>query len=65
MKKKDINTPTLITPTDKNLALTPELDEYFEYNPTGGANKTIHQQMVFKVLLKLQKMLLHIAHQDL
>ena len=39
MKKKDINTPTLITPQDKKLAITPELDEYFEYNPTGGANK--------------------------
>ena len=39
MKKKDINTPTLITPKDKKLAITPELDEYFEYNPTGGANK--------------------------
>ena len=40
MKKKDINTPTLITPQDKKLAITPELDEYFEYNPTGGANKS-------------------------
>ena len=39
MKKKDINTPTLITPQDKKLAITPELDEYFEYNPTGGDNK--------------------------
>ena len=39
MKKKDINTPSLITPQDKKLAITPELDEYFEYNPTGGANK--------------------------
>ena len=39
MKKKDINTPTLVTPQDKKLAITPELDEYFEYNPTGGANK--------------------------
>ena len=39
MKKKDINTPNLITPQDKKLAITPELDEYFEYNPTGGANK--------------------------
>ncbi|BCV07869.1 MAG: hypothetical protein CM15mL3_0900 [Kanaloavirus sp.] len=36
MKKKDINTPSLITPQDKKLAITPELDEYFEYNPTGG-----------------------------
>ena len=40
MKKKDINTPTLITPQDKKLAITPELDEYFEYNPTGGATKS-------------------------
>ena len=40
MKKKDINTPTLITPQDKKLAITPELDEYFEYNPTGGAAKS-------------------------
>ena len=40
MKKKDINTPTLITPQDKKLAITPELDEYFEYNPTGGSNKS-------------------------
>ena len=40
MKKKDINTPTLITPQDKKLAITPELEEYFEYNPTGGANKS-------------------------
>ena len=40
MKKKDINTPTLITPKDKKLAITPELDEYFEYNPTGGATKS-------------------------
>ena len=39
MKKKDINTPSLITPQDKKLAITPELEEYFEYNPTGGANK--------------------------
>jgi len=39
MKKKDINTPTLVTPQDKKLAITPELEEYFEYNPTGGANK--------------------------
>ena len=39
MKKKDINQPTLVTPKDKKLAITPELDEYFEYNPTGGANK--------------------------
>ena len=39
MKKKDINQPTLVTPQDKKLAITPELDEYFEYNPTGGANK--------------------------
>ena len=40
MKKKDINTPSLITPQDKKLAITPELDEYFEYNPTGGATKS-------------------------
>ena len=40
MKKKDINTPTLITPQDKKLAITPELDEYFEYNPTSGSNKS-------------------------
>ena len=40
MKKKDINTPALITPQDKKLAITPELDEYFEYNPTGGATKS-------------------------
>ena len=40
MKKKDINTPSLITPQDKKLAITPELDEYFEYNPTGGSNKS-------------------------
>ena len=40
MKKKDINTPTLITPQDKKLAITPELDEYFEYTPTGGATKS-------------------------
>ena len=40
MKKKDINTPNLITPQDKKLAITPELDEYFEYNPTGGATKS-------------------------
>ena len=40
MKKKDINTPTLITPQEKKLAITPELDEYFEYNPTGGATKS-------------------------
>ena len=40
MKKKDINTPTLITPQDKKLAITPQLDEYFEYNPTGGATKS-------------------------
>ena len=40
MKKKDINTPSLITPQDKKLAITPELDEYFEYNPTGGAAKS-------------------------
>ena len=40
MKKKDINTPTLLTPQDKKLAITPELDEYFEYNPTGGATKS-------------------------
>ena len=40
MKKKDINTPTLITPKDKKLAITPELDEYFEYNPTSGSNKS-------------------------
>ena len=39
MKKKDINQATLVTPQDKKLAITPELDEYFEYNPTGGANK--------------------------
>ena len=39
MKKKDINQATLVTPKDKKLAITPELDEYFEYNPTGGANK--------------------------
>ena len=39
MKKKDINTASLITPQDKKLAITPELEEYFEYNPTGGANK--------------------------
>ena len=40
MKKKDINTPSLITPQDKKLAITPELDEYFEYNPTSGSNKS-------------------------
>jgi len=40
MKKKDINTPSLITPQNKKLAITPELDEYFEYNPTGGATKS-------------------------
>ena len=40
MKKKDINTPTLVTPQDKKLAITPELDEYFEYNPTSGSNKS-------------------------
>ena len=40
MKKKDINTPSLITPQEKKLAITPELDEYFEYNPTGGATKS-------------------------
>ena len=40
MKKKDINTPALLTPQDKKLAITPELDEYFEYNPTGGATKS-------------------------
>ena len=40
MKKKDINTPTLITPQDKKLAITPELDEYFEYNPTSVSNKS-------------------------
>jgi len=40
MKKKDINTQSLITPQDKKLAITPELDEYFEYNPTGGATKS-------------------------
>ena len=40
MKKKDINTPTLITPQDKKLAITPELEEYFEYNPTSGSNKS-------------------------
>ena len=39
MKKKDINPPPIVTPQDKKLAITPELDEYFEYNPTGGANK--------------------------
>ena len=39
MKKKDINQATLVTPQDKKLAITPELEEYFEYNPTGGANK--------------------------
>ena len=40
MKKKDINTPTLVTPQDKKLAITPELEEYFEYNPTSGSNKS-------------------------
>ena len=39
MKKKDINTVNLV-PQDKKLAITPQLDEYFEYNPTGGANKS-------------------------
>tara|TARA_Y100001938_G_scaffold28737_1_gene38707 strand:+ start:4572 stop:6203 length:1632 start_codon:yes stop_codon:yes gene_type:complete len=39
MKKKDLNGTDLIS-ANKKLAVTPELEEYFEYNPTSGANKS-------------------------
>jgi len=39
MKKKDLNGTDLIS-NDKKLAITPELEEYFEYNATSGANKS-------------------------
>ena len=39
MKKKDLNGTDLIS-SDKKLAITPELEEYFEYNATSGANKS-------------------------
>ena len=39
MKKKDLNGANLVSEKDK-LALTPELEEYFEYNPTAGTNKS-------------------------
>ena len=55
MKKKDINTPTLITPQDKKLAITPELDEYFEYNPTSGSNKSYSPTNGVQVSIKIAK----------
>ena len=39
MKKKDLNGSNLVSEKDK-LAITPELEEYFEYNPTAGTNKS-------------------------
>ena len=39
MKKKDLNGTDLIS-NDKKLAITPDLEEYFEYNATSGANKS-------------------------
>ena len=39
MKKKDLNGTDLIS-SNKKLAITPELEEYFEYNATSGANKS-------------------------
>ena len=39
MKKKDLNGTDLIS-DNKKLAITPELEEYFEYNATSGANKS-------------------------